>query len=66
MYYLWGLITGASVTFLIIQHFFNISRKHPYKWDCDQEGCLFGVSTNSDDPDLLMRIIDNHKELHDG
>lgn len=64
-----GAIIGISssiLTLLVITRFFRIERKDPYSWTCAVPECKFFVSTNSDDPELLMKMINTHKKAFHG
>lgn len=60
-----GIIIGAWAVYFLIRGRYRLEPPLPFSWKCDFPGCVFEISTNNEDPSVIMRVVENHREFHD-
>jgi hypothetical protein len=59
-YFIFGMIMGAGALASLVVYFCDVRRKHPYSWECTNDGCDFKISAN--DPATVAVMADRHPE----
>lgn len=63
--FLIGVVIGGWIVYFFIRARYRLEPPLPFSWKCDFPGCVFEISTNNEDPSMLMRVVEHHRELHD-